>query len=286
MRYWFVSLLLFISHGRALAEDSKKPTLLLVPVVAPKPLANDATTLTNLIRVEIGKTSKHRLVSPEELGAIDKELTRQLSGGCDEASCITEVGGALGAQYLVSGSLGKLGKVYVLTLKLVDIEKVTSIGNSSTTAYTLEDFIGKVEEATLDLFAISKSSPTDPEPSPKRLWRKAPSSQVNNTNQSNALLPGPFSDAARRCQDAGGKLYNIGDARWANGPVRRKTTVGPVSYRTGGNIITIMPDGDQFTISAIGMETDFRNKLESENVYWHCSIIPYLHEQNGTVMVP
>jgi hypothetical protein len=61
------------------------------------------------------------------MGAIDEELKRQLSGGCDEASCIADLGGALGAQFMITGKLKRMGKRYILLLKLVDIEKVKAI---------------------------------------------------------------------------------------------------------------------------------------------------------------
>jgi len=46
---------------------------------------------------------------------------RQLAG-CDDASCLVEIGQALGARHLIVTSLGKLGDKFLVTAKLVDVE--------------------------------------------------------------------------------------------------------------------------------------------------------------------
>lgn len=43
--------------------------------------------------------------------------------GCDEASCIAEVGNALGVQFLVAGKLAAVDDSMILTLKLIDVRK-------------------------------------------------------------------------------------------------------------------------------------------------------------------
>ncbi len=40
--------------------------------------------------------------------------------GCDTTSCMAEIGGALGARFVVAGELGLLGKSYTLTLSVLD----------------------------------------------------------------------------------------------------------------------------------------------------------------------
>ncbi|MDE0882759.1 MAG: hypothetical protein OSB21_09205 [Myxococcota bacterium] len=45
--------------------------------------------------------------------------------GCEQESCLAEIGGALGVPLLVVPSLGKLADVYLLTLKINDVENAT-----------------------------------------------------------------------------------------------------------------------------------------------------------------
>ena len=52
---------------------------------------------------------------------IDLESQKQALG-CEQESCLAELGGALGVPLLIVPSLGKLGGVYLLALKINDVE--------------------------------------------------------------------------------------------------------------------------------------------------------------------
>lgn len=73
------------------------------------------------------------------------ERQRQLLGCSEDASCLAELGGALGVDYLLVGSVGRLGKLLRLDLKLVDGRKARVIGRVGT---SLDDKVEKLIEAT------------------------------------------------------------------------------------------------------------------------------------------
>ena len=50
---------------------------------------------------------------------------------CDAASCMTEIGGALGVDYLVSGKVGTLGSAKLLTLKLIDVRQARVLARTN-----------------------------------------------------------------------------------------------------------------------------------------------------------
>ena len=79
------------------APTVAKPTLVVAPLQSAKRDKDNADTLGEMIRIQVAKSNRYTLVTPEEMGAIDDELKRQLSGGCNQDSCIAEIGGALGA---------------------------------------------------------------------------------------------------------------------------------------------------------------------------------------------
>lgn len=86
--------------------------------------AEMAASATALVATELDKLGVFRVISGEDIRAmISFEKTRQ-SLGCEaDASCLAEIGGALGVDYIVAGSLGKLGDTYTLFLNLTDIKK-------------------------------------------------------------------------------------------------------------------------------------------------------------------
>ncbi len=108
------------------SADTSRPTLLVAPLkgVGVDPIFVEI--LSEEMRTYAGRSERFALVTPEEMAAIDKELARQLSGGCDETSCIAELGGALGAQVIVTGKLSLAGKRFTLNAKLIDIATVTA----------------------------------------------------------------------------------------------------------------------------------------------------------------
>jgi len=51
--------------------------------------------------------------------------------GCDDASCIAEIGNALGVDFLAAGSVAKLETSMVLTLKLFDVRKTKVLARAN-----------------------------------------------------------------------------------------------------------------------------------------------------------
>ena len=133
--------LAFVTAGLLFAAPAAaKPTLVVAPLQSELEDARDARTLSRFLRTYAGQASGYTLVTPEDMGAIDEELKRQLSGGCSEASCIAEIGGALGAQFMITGSLDRLGRRYILNIKLIDIEQVKAITTLAIQARSTEAF--------------------------------------------------------------------------------------------------------------------------------------------------
>jgi len=78
--------------------------------------------LVGIVAAEIARLG-HNVVSTADINAmLSLEKQKELMG-CSEISCLAEIGGALGADLMVSGSVGKLGDVFSLTMTLVDPKK-------------------------------------------------------------------------------------------------------------------------------------------------------------------
>lgn len=51
--------------------------------------------------------------------------------GCGDSSCLAEIAGAMGAEFVVFGDVGKLGETFVINLNLFDNNAVRpSVGRS------------------------------------------------------------------------------------------------------------------------------------------------------------
>jgi hypothetical protein len=69
---------------------------------------------------------------------LNQEQQKQLLG-CDQNSCMAEIAGAMGANLLISGMVGKLGGVHVVTLKLIDTRTARVTSRSSKRFNTIEE---------------------------------------------------------------------------------------------------------------------------------------------------
>ena len=58
---------------------------------------------------------------------IDLE-TQKMALGCDQDSCLAELGGALGVPYMLVSNLGRFGQQYILNIKFVAVEEAKVLG--------------------------------------------------------------------------------------------------------------------------------------------------------------
>lgn len=80
-----------------------------------------AASMTQLIPQELSRMGPFTAVAMQDvLQMINFESVRQ-GLGCDSTSCFAEIGGALGADYLVSGNLVVVGGSYLLQLQLMNM---------------------------------------------------------------------------------------------------------------------------------------------------------------------
>ncbi len=96
-------------------------------------------------------------ISPEDINAmLGFEKTKE-AAGCDSSTCIAEIGGALGVEYLVAGKLASLDGSPAVTLKLIDVKNTKVLARSSKIgAEDKRDIPKLIAEAVQDLVRLSK----------------------------------------------------------------------------------------------------------------------------------
>jgi hypothetical protein len=119
------TLLLLSPNARAEAEKTR----IVVPAVTVSGTTPDVgTVVTELILEALLNRHGVRALGPSDVrDMLDAEKQKQLLG-CDKESCMAQIAGAMGAERLIAGMVGKLGDVHVVTLKLIDTQsaEVTS----------------------------------------------------------------------------------------------------------------------------------------------------------------
>jgi TolB-like protein len=82
---------------------------------------SEARIISERLRSELLKTDQFRVMERGEMENILKEQGFQISGSCSDQSCLVEVGQLLGVQQMVAGSIGKIGSLYTITARMIDI---------------------------------------------------------------------------------------------------------------------------------------------------------------------
>jgi hypothetical protein len=148
----------------AAGAGPQQTTVLVMPLQPKNGVTQDLADLsTTLLVGEVRRTRPEHIIAYQEVEhAMTAEQRRMLSG-CDAASCMAEIAGALAAEQVVMGSLGKLGDNYLLGLTLLDQRTARSVGNVTRQFPQTEAMLARqIPAAVAELFL--KPLPTAPPP--------------------------------------------------------------------------------------------------------------------------
>ncbi len=82
----------------------------------------ETKTISDRLESEIQGTGKASLLERRKMQEILSEQGFQQSGACDASNCQVQVGQLLGVDQVITGSVGKVGNVYTLNVKLIDVQ--------------------------------------------------------------------------------------------------------------------------------------------------------------------
>ncbi len=101
--------------------------------------ADLAGSVNALIGARIAALDSFALITQQDVRhMVGFDRTRMALSCEDQASCLAEIGGALGVPYLLAGSLSVLGEGTVLSLVLIDIERARVLHRESLQASSLD----------------------------------------------------------------------------------------------------------------------------------------------------
>jgi hypothetical protein len=164
-----------------------------------------AAVLSEMILTDVSKTRRFEVIGESEIGSmIGFERQKELLG-CSDSGCLAEIGGALGCDYLVFGSLGRVGSQLRIDLKVADVRKNKILAREGAMAASADALVGATERslyAALEALpgaepASAKGSQTQPQPEPASA--QAPAATP-------APLPSPATEAGPSAAKEGRSL--------------------------------------------------------------------------------
>ena len=143
---WVAAASLLLLSAAALAAD--KPKLLVQDLTAQGVEPHEALVLSTATCNAFSKSAKYDVLCGEDLRNMMKFGVLAASfDGCNNDECYANVGRAIQARYVVAGSVSKLGKIYILSLSMLDTETGRPIGRTEVKADSIESLHSQVPEA-------------------------------------------------------------------------------------------------------------------------------------------
>ncbi|MBL8027103.1 MAG: PEGA domain-containing protein [Fibrobacteres bacterium] len=114
-------LFLMIISLATLSAAETKPNIAVIDLTGAGLSADDLQTLSNRLRTELFETQKFIVVERGQMEVILKEQGFQQTG-CTDAACAVEAGQLLNVEFIVLGSIDKIGRVYSVNLRSVSVK--------------------------------------------------------------------------------------------------------------------------------------------------------------------
>ncbi|MBN2695010.1 hypothetical protein JXR93_10130 [bacterium] len=119
--------------------------------------------LYEVILSEFQKYSNLSIISKTDITSMIQHEAQKEILGCNEDSCMAEIGGALGVDKIVLGNVGQIGNSFIITLKLADV-KNAMVENRVSKTITMDEnkLVPLVKILANELFNSFKQFRTEP----------------------------------------------------------------------------------------------------------------------------
>lgn len=101
---------------------AEEPTIALRELQSESLPPKSVTLITDRIRLELFRSNLYTVMERNEMDALIREQEIGISGLCDEMSCDVELGKMLSVDKVLTGSVGLVDSLYVVTIRLIDVE--------------------------------------------------------------------------------------------------------------------------------------------------------------------
>ena len=121
----------FIFSALSLFAQKISPVLAVLPFYAPADLQNEGLQIENLVQSHITDMDLFRLIATEDRNKVLSEWEFLVNDNLTDVSATQKLGTLLSADYLLQGTLGKLGSSYLLTLEVIKVKTSEKVSFTS-----------------------------------------------------------------------------------------------------------------------------------------------------------
>lgn len=182
------------NFAQAASADAAAKSVAVLDIVGSGVAPELLPTLTEILITEIAHAGQYKVIGGRDIQAMMGFEKQKDVLGCTDASCLAEIGGALGVERIVASQIGRVGSTYVVNIKLINIRTAATEGRVYETVKGEDDvLIETVRRSVQKLFgatapkaqaSVSSNSRQDNTASPS----STPQAEVQQTGQSSFPL--------------------------------------------------------------------------------------------------
>jgi len=155
---------LFLDALVAAAPTTEKPKIAVMEIQGGGVEAHVAAGLTEAITQEIAGRGFFNVISSREIQTlIGFERQKQMVGCSSETTCLAELADAMGARFVLSGTVSKMGDAYQLSVQTLDSAKSQPLGRSIRFAKDMTALRSQIA------FVVAEATQTPLPPPPSRV---------------------------------------------------------------------------------------------------------------------
>ncbi|MGE5671173.1 MAG: CsgG/HfaB family protein [Fibrobacterota bacterium] len=146
-------------HSGALSDINRRENYAVVNLKVGEGVTNgDAELISDRLRAEIFNIGNVNVMERNQMQDILKEQGFQQSGAtCTDEACLVQLGQMLGVQFLVAGSLGRLGTLYMVNVRAIDVQtgKIVRVVSVDVKG-NIEDLVDHLPRIAMQLTGVAK----------------------------------------------------------------------------------------------------------------------------------
>jgi len=141
MKNEILTIVLIVFSLIASVQAEEKTTIAVLELEPKGVQSSQASIISDRVREELFKTDKYIVTERTRMQDILKEWGFQ-QAICNESQCIIQAGNILGVQQMVAGSVQKMGNLYSISVRIVDVKtgKILAMTTSDCNQCSIEDF--------------------------------------------------------------------------------------------------------------------------------------------------
>jgi TolB-like protein len=143
----------------AAGADDDKPNLLVLGLEPAGVTPDEAKILDGMIANALTRHADIQVVTSDELKQMMELEGEKQALGCDDTSCLGEIAGAMGAQYVLFGKAGRFGELFVVQVNLFDSTQAKAVTRQEIQERELEQVAERVQPAVDAIVAHITGAP-------------------------------------------------------------------------------------------------------------------------------